>query len=70
VNDLHRRVHAGVGAAGGGDLDGMVCDFRERRFDDRLDPERVRLRLPAAEGGAVVLQAEGDSGYLIDSIRR
>jgi hypothetical protein len=48
----------------------MVCDFRERRFDDRLDPERVRLRLPAAEGGAVVLQAEGDSGYLIDSIRR
>ena len=70
MNDLHRGVHAGIGPAGGSHFDGMIGDDGERGFDDRLDPQCMRLRLPAAERTAVVLQAERDSGYLIDSIRR
>jgi len=70
VDDLHVGVHAGIGPTGRRDFDRVIRDAGERRFDDRLDPHCVRLRLPAAEGRAVVLQAEGDSGYLIDSIRR
>ncbi len=70
MNDLHRGVHAGIRPAGGSHFDRMIGDGGQRSFDDRLDPQRVRLRLPAAERTAVVLQAERDSGYLIDSIRR
>jgi hypothetical protein len=70
MNDLHRGVHAGVGPAGGNHFDGMIGDDRQRCFDDRLDSQCVRLRLPAAERTAVIFQAERDSGYLIDSIRR
>src|SRR6185369_4320592 len=70
VDDLHAGVHAGIGPTGRRDFDWVIRDAGERPFDDRLDPHSVRLRLPVAEGRAVVLQAEGDSGYLIDSIRR
>jgi hypothetical protein len=70
MNDLHRGVHAGVRPAGGSHFNGMIGDSGQRSFDDRLDPQCVRLRLPAAERTAVVLQTERDSGYLIDSIRR
>ena len=70
MNDLHGSVHAGVRAASGGHCNGVIGNGGQRCFDDRLDPQCVRLRLPAAERTAVILQAERDSGYLIDSIRR
>jgi hypothetical protein len=70
VDDVLGGVHAGIGTAGRRDFNGMVRHRGERSFDDRLDSQRMRLRLPAAKRAAVVLQAESDSGYLIDSIRR
>ena len=63
MNDLHGRVHAGIGAAGGRHVDGMIGDARERRFDDGLHAARVRLRLPAGKGAAVVLEAECDARH-------
>ena len=44
VHDLHGGVHAGIGAAGGHDFDGMIGDGGQRRFDDRLDAD---ARAPA-----------------------
>ena len=49
MHDLHRGVDAGIGAAGSHDFDRMIGNRGQRGFDDRLDAERMRLRLPAAK---------------------
>ena len=61
MNDLVKRVDAGIGTAG---ADGGHCgsgDLRERAFKRVLNAAAVGLRLPAGECGAVVLDAECDA---------
>jgi hypothetical protein len=39
----------------------MVRDGRERLLDERLNTDRMRLRLPAAKRAAVVFDTESDT---------
>jgi hypothetical protein len=57
VGDLRASVHAAVGAAGGGQRDRLASDGGERSLKDVLDCATARLRLPAEEAAAVVLQS-------------
>src|SRR5258706_2600632 len=61
VNDLRGRVNSGVRAARGGDFDGMTGDLGERGLQVILRRAAARLRLPTAERGPVVLQAQSDA---------
>ncbi len=61
VHDLRARMHARVRAARCRDFDGLVGETRERGLQVVLDSAASRLGLPAAEGRAVVLEAEGDA---------
>ena len=56
-----RVAAAGVGAACGDRLDLLPGDLRERLLEVILHPAAGRLRLPAAEGGAVVFDTQGDA---------
>ena len=49
------RVHAGVRAAGDGEVAERLVRLRERVADGGLDGRQARLRRPAAERRAVVL---------------
>ena len=57
------RMHAGVGAAGSDQFDGLVCDLRQRALQFTLHAARVRLELPAGERRAVVLDAERETRH-------
>ena len=61
MDDLHRRVHAGVGAARRNRADGGVRDHGKRALEGVLHAAAVRLRLPAGEGRAAVFESEGDA---------
>jgi hypothetical protein len=50
-------MNAAVGAAGGSDAHPRVGDGRERRFERVLNSAASRLRLPAEEAAAVVLDS-------------
>ena len=60
---LTHRVHARVGAARAVQADLGAEDFLQRRFERLLDRRAVRLRLPAAVVGAVVLDRELPSNH-------
>lgn len=57
------RMHAGVGATGRDQFDGLVGDLRQRVLQVALHAARVRLELPAGERGAVVLDAERETRH-------
>jgi hypothetical protein len=61
LHDLLQGMNAGIGAAGAAGLHGVTGNLRQRGLDDVLQrglaAEPRRLRLPAAEAGAVVRQA-------------
>jgi hypothetical protein len=57
VNDLPERVHTGIGATRHNGRQGSPRKRRKRTFERVLDSLAVRLRLPAVECGAVVLDA-------------
>ena len=57
-HDLPRRVHAGVGAPGGGDLRGLVKQPRERVFQRAGDGAQGRLELQSVERAPVVFDDE------------
>jgi hypothetical protein len=57
VRHLLPGVHAAVGAPRGGEADGLSGDLRQGGFDRVLDRAAARLRLPAEEAAAVVLDA-------------
>src|SRR3569623_1442436 len=62
VNDLRRRMHAGVGAAGAYHPHRPVRHLGERLFDAALHRAHpALLRLPAGKITAVVFDAEGDT---------
>ena len=64
MDGLRQRVHAGVGAAGGGYRNGMAGDARERVFQRGLDGGRVAgLFLPAEKAAAVVGKGKGVAGH-------
>ena len=50
------RVHARVGATGDGKCVDVAKDGAERRLQDAFDSPQPRLRRPAVELGAVVLE--------------
>ena len=58
MNDLCKRMHAGIGSSGTGYLDRLVRHLRQRVFDKGLDADTVTLALPAIIGCAVVLDTE------------
>ena len=57
VDDLGGRVHARIGAAGGGDFYGGIGEPGESRLEMILDAAAAGLRLPTAERSAVILDA-------------
>ena len=61
MHHLTERMHAGVGAAGTLGLDALVGDLRQSALERVLHAAAGGLRLPAAEGAAVVFHAEGDA---------
>ena len=63
-DDLALGVGPGVGAAGGGDLDGLVQQAGEQRLQLSLDGVvGVSLLLPALPAGAVVAEGETVVGH-------
>jgi hypothetical protein len=50
-------MHPAVGAARGGEADGLSGDLRQSGFDRVLDRAAARLGLPAEKAAAVVLDA-------------
>ena len=70
VNDLHRGVHAGIGAAGSRDFDRMIGNGGQRGFDDRLDAQRMRLRLPAAKALPSYSRPRAMRGMEATAVRR
>jgi hypothetical protein len=59
VGDLTLGVHAGIGAGGAVDGDGMIDDLAGGDFNDALDgADGFGLALPAAEHGAVIGDGE------------
>ena len=63
MNDLHRRVHTGVCAAGGDHVDFVICDDGETFFHDLLNAARMILRLPTGKVASVVFKAERNSRH-------
>src|SRR5204862_1869094 len=61
VHDLGARVDARIGTSRGGDFDGRGGEALERILEVVLHSASLRLRLPATEGRAVVLEPEGDA---------
>jgi len=57
VRDLPAGMNAAIGAAGSGGGDFGTRDRDERRLERILDRAAARLRLPAEEATAVVLQS-------------
>ena len=60
--NLDERMNPGIGPAGAGYLYRMISNRRQRLLEASLDATSVGLYLPALEIGAVVLNAQGDSG--------
>ena len=60
ARDLTARVHAGIGARRADDLDLVLQQLGERLLEVLLHRRPVRLALPAAQRGAVVLDDEPD----------
>jgi len=57
VRDLPAGMNAAIGAAGSGGGDFGTRDRDQRRLERILDRAAARLRLPAEEATAVVLQS-------------
>jgi hypothetical protein len=60
MRDLDARMHAAVGAAGGGGADWFSGDCCQCRLERILYCAAAGLGLPAEEATAVVLQSEND----------
>src|SRR5690606_1511626 len=58
MRDLTQRMDAGIGAAGGMNLQRGAAKTFDAGFDDMLHGEAVRLRLPADERRAVIFDGE------------
>lgn len=54
-------MHAGIGAAGTNDLDGLIGYQRERFLETLLYPDTGLLTLPAIVRSPVILDAERDA---------
>jgi len=61
VDDLAERVHAGVGAAGALRLHRVRRDLGQRGIHSVLHGAAAGLRLPAAEGAAVVFESQSNA---------
>ncbi len=63
VDHLAERMHAGVGAARHRGHHAAAGELLDGVLEPVLHRIAVRLRLPAGEGGAVIVEAEGNAGH-------
>jgi len=61
MNDLARRVHAGIRAARTNDVNGFIGNQRKRFLEALLNANTGLLALPASVRSPVILDAERDA---------
>jgi hypothetical protein len=63
MDDLHRRVNAGIRATGGDNFGWMIRNMGDGRFNSSLNAVGMHLGLPTGKDAAVVFDAEGDARH-------